>query len=118
MQTLNKNLPYSTRRSENGVTWFCQNGLEYDQQGNPLDKKAVIKAANQAAADIQANADRAMEEARKAQAAADEQIAALVPADPSTVAELEAALAAAGVEIPEGSKKADLAALWEQHSAA
>lgn len=113
MQTLNKNKPYSTRRAESGATWYCQDGLEYDLQGKAMDKKAQLRHANRTAAEIQGRADRAMEEAKQTQAAADDAIAALDLAEPSSVAEFTAALEKAGVEIPEGSKKADLIALWE-----
>ena len=115
MQALNKSQPYSTRQSEDGKTWYCQNGLEYDLKGQPMDKKAVIRRANETAAEIQARADEAMEAAQAAQKEAAEQIAALTGepgAVPETVAELTAALVAAGIEIPDGSKKADLQQLY------
>jgi hypothetical protein len=118
MQTLNKKQPYSKREAEDGRKWYCQNGLEYKLDGTPMDKKAVIARANQTAAEIQEQADVAMEAAKQAQVDANAAIEALGVGEPSSVAELTAALERAEIEIPAGSLKADLEQLWAAHQAA
>lgn len=119
MQVLNRKKAFSERRSEDGRKWYCQDGLEYDLRGQPLDKKAVIKRANENAADIQDQANAAMEAAQKAQADADVAKAELLKGgEPTTIKELTQALEAAGVEIPKGSRIADLEQLWNATKAA
>ena len=97
--------------------YFIQNGIEYDGAGNACNKKQIKAHYAKVAAEAQQTADAAMVAYEEAQAQADTLLAGTIPDEPKTVADLTTSLQAAGVEIPEGSLKADLEDLWELQKA-
>lgn len=101
----------------NQKVYFVQNGIDYDGAGKACNKDQLKKHYAKVAAEAQQEANDAMAAYEKSQALADGLMAELAPDNPKTVAELTDALKVAEVEIPEGSLKADLEALWEHHQA-
>ena len=119
MQKIDWDEHYSTRYSEDRKRWYCQNGLEYDSQGNAMDKKAVrVKVAAVAAAS-QAEADKAAKVARLLQDEADAAQALLdEPESPKTVAALKEALDDLSVSYSVSALKPELEQLWVDAQAA
>lgn len=119
MQKINWNEDYSTRYNEAGKRWYYQNGLEYDNKGNALDKKAVRKKVAAVAAASQADANAAMEVAKGLQAQADADQALLdAPDSPKTVPKLKEALDELGVIYGSSALKPELEQLWVDAQAA
>lgn len=119
MLTINWDENYSTRYSEDGKKWLCQNDLEYDMKGNAMDKKAVRKKVSEEADAAQALADAAQADAQGLQDLADAAQKLLdEPDSPQTIAALKDSLDEMDVQYSAKDNKAALEEKWVNAQAA
>ncbi len=118
---LDKERPFGTIKSvdDKQKIYFNQDGIDYDKNGNPVDKKqvktfnqGVLDAAQKVAFDAQAVADAAHAEADAARALLDD------PDSPQTVVALKDALDELDVDYSPNAKKPELEQLWVDSQAA